>query len=86
MNIENIIKNKECLNKLFFLLFYEGFIEEECNFIFNETLYCDIIDSRQKELIVECFKNENSRLERFFSNLLINGINNKYNIIVKEYK
>ena len=86
MNIENIIKNKECLNKLFFLLFYEGFIEEECNFIFNETLDCDVIESRQKEVIVECCKNENSRLERFFSNLLINGINNKYNIIVKEYK
>ena len=86
MNIEKIIKNKECLNKLFFLLFYEGFIEEECHFIFNETLYCDITDNRQEELIVKCFENENSRLERFFSNLLINGINSKYNIIVKEYK
>lgn len=86
MNIKSLIENKECLNKLFFLLFYEGFIEEECNFIFNETLYCDVIDSRQKELIVECFKNENNRLERFFSNLLINGINNRYNAIIKEYK
>lgn len=84
----NIFDNKTYLSKLFFLLFYNDFIEGEYHFIFNDPLYSNIDYCEMEKLILSCLEDNknNNNLNNFFLNILLIGLDEKYKSIVKEYK
>lgn len=87
-NTEYLINSKFYLRKIFLLLFYNGFIEGEYHFIFDEPLYSNIDDDEMEKVILDFFERTeyNNRLNNLILSILCTGIDEEYKNIVEKYK
>lgn len=87
-NTEYLINNKVYLRKIFLLLFYNGFIEGEYHFIFDEPLYSNIDDDEMEKVILDFFERTeyNNRLNNLILSILCTGIDEEYKNIIEKYK
>lgn len=80
--------NEDTLKKLFFVLVYEGLIDNEYSFIFSKPLYCNASMTeikREIKLLIEKEYNLNL-LNKLCVKLLDYGVNSYTDSMIKKYK